>query len=99
MFGLTPFAGAPFADLGVGAINLEGVSATGSIGTVALSFPREVDVTGVLALGSIGDASVAIRYGVQVYPTGVDAIGAIQTVLVWGLIDENQNPNWVQIPT
>jgi len=99
MFGLTSFAGAPFADLGIGAINLTGVSATGEIGTVTLSFPREVDVTSVVALATVGEASVVIRYGVQVYPTGVNATGAIQTVLVWGLIDENQNPNWVQIPT
>jgi hypothetical protein len=29
--------------------------------------------------------------------TGVEAIGTIGTVLVWGEIDDNQSPNWQDI--
>ena len=99
MFGITPFAGAPFADLGGGPITLTGLSATGSMGTVTFSFPRTVDVTNIVALASMGDASVLIQYAVQVYPTGINAAGTMQNVLVWGIIDDSQTPNWVQIPT
>jgi hypothetical protein len=29
--------------------------------------------------------------------TGVQALGLVTTPLVWGLINENQTPNWVQV--
>ena len=99
MFGITPFADAPFADLGGGPLTLTGLSATGSMGTVTFSFPRTVDVTSIVALASMGDASVLVQYAVQVSLTGINAAGTMQNVLVWGIIDDSQTPNWVQIPT
>jgi hypothetical protein len=33
----------------------------------------------------------------DVLVTGVNATGAVGTVLVWGEVDDNQNPNWQNI--
>ena len=34
---------------------------------------------------------------VTVSATGVSATGYVRSVLVWGLIDDSQTPNWVNI--
>jgi hypothetical protein len=31
--------------------------------------------------------------------TGVSATGSVTSPLIWEIIDDNQTPNWVQIPT
>jgi hypothetical protein len=67
------------ADLGsvnvVSGYRVDGVQATGSIGSVMVQIPKSVTVT------------------------GVSAIGRVQTPLVWGNINDSQDPNWVVIPT
>jgi len=59
----------------VSGYRVNGVQATGSIGTVTVSIPKSVTVT------------------------GVSATGRVQTALVWGNINDNQDPNWRVIPT
>ena len=49
-------------------------------------------VAGTTALGTVttqSDANVSV--------TGVAATGNVGSVLVWGEIDDNQNPNWQDI--
>jgi predicted ATP-grasp superfamily ATP-dependent carboligase len=54
-------------------------------------------VTGVSGTGQIGTVAVEVAYLV----TGVSAIGSVGSqspaVNVWGLINTNQNANWIQI--
>jgi hypothetical protein len=54
-----------------------------------------VPATGVSALGQVGSVIVRIPKIVEV--TGVSADGIAGRVLVWGLIDDNQTPNWQNI--
>lgn len=54
-------------------------------------------VNGVQAAASVG--SVLVRINKQVTVTGVSAIGRVQTPLVWGNINDNQDPDWRVIPT
>jgi hypothetical protein len=54
-------------------------------------------VTGVQATVSLGQVTVSIPKSVTV--TGVSAIGRVQTPLVWGNINDSQDPNWRIIPT
>lgn len=72
-----------------------GVSATGQTGTVTTN--HTYNVTGVSATGEIGTVTIKVAYLV----TGVSATGSIgsQTpaVNVWGLINTDQNANWIQI--
>jgi hypothetical protein len=49
----------------------------------------------VVANTELGSVIVKIDKDVEV--TGVEATGVIGTVLVWGLIDDFQNPNWTDI--
>lgn len=70
-----------------------GVSASGAVGTVATQFSYYV--TGVSATGAIGTTS--IQAGARVYVTGVQAVGIVQSVLVWGQINDNQNADWQPI--
>jgi hypothetical protein len=51
-----------------------------------------VPVNGVQAVGKIGDVNISA--GVTVNLTGVQATGIIGQVLVWGQVDDDQDPNW-----
>jgi len=55
-----------------------------------------VIVTGVSATGSIGSVFINVS-GTTAYPTSVTGYGEIGQVIVWGLIPNNQSPNWVTI--
>lgn len=70
-----------------------GVSASGAIGTVTTQ--SSYYVTGVSATASLGN--VVISVGAKVSVTGVQATGSITSVLVWGVINDNQTPNWVDV--
>jgi len=60
-----------------------GVSATGGVGTVAVTGLANVSVTGVSATGGVGTVTVTGLANVSV--TGVSATGAVGTVTVTGL--------------
>ena len=76
-------------------VTLTGVQGAGQIGTTTMQFGARV--TGVQATASLGNAFVRINK--QVTVTGVSAIGRVQTPLVWGNINDSQDPNWRIIPT
>lgn len=50
-------------------------------------------VTGTTQLGTVTTSADAI-----VSPDGVEATGAVGTPLVWGDVDDNQDPEWEDIP-
>jgi predicted ABC-type sugar transport system permease subunit len=64
------------------------------------AFQVEVSVTvivsGVSVVGSIGSVFIDVA-GATAYPTSVTGYGEIGQVIVWGLIPNNQSPNWVAI--
>jgi hypothetical protein len=41
--------------------------------------------------------SVVVTGRANVFPTGVQGNGYVTSVLVWGIIDENQTPDWVPV--
>jgi len=55
-----------------------------------------VVVSGVSVVGSIGSVSINVS-GATAYPTSATGYGQIGQVIVWGLIPNNQSPNWVTI--
>jgi hypothetical protein len=97
MFGFSPFATTAFAALPAGGVLVTGVYATGSVGTVLVTFPVNVSLTGIKATATAG--SVLISGKATVTVTGVQASGGMSNVLVWGIIDDSQTPNWIEIPT
>lgn len=78
-----------------GNVSPSGNEMVGSIGTVSVSLGYRV--TGVEATASVGTVLVSIPKIVSV--TGVSATGSVQTPLVWGIINDNQTPNWAEIIT
>jgi hypothetical protein len=72
-----------------------GIEGIGELGTVTQN--SIYLVTGVFGTGQTGTVTVESRYIV----TGVSATGRIgaqsPAVNVWGLINTNQNANWIQI--
>lgn len=112
MFGIAPFAGAPYASLaGVTiVVALTGVQATGNVGAEVAT---QV-LSGVASSGAVGTVSVAERLialtGVSSTGnvdsptggqpiTGVGASGAVGNVIAiyWRLIDDSQSANWQNI--
>jgi len=72
------------------------VSATGSVGTVTISIGgSDVPVTGVTATALLGNVIVSIPSRVIVM--GTQCIVRTNSVNVWGLIDPNQTPNWIDV--
>ena len=67
-----------------------GTGAVGSVTTATL-----VLVTGVQAVASVG--SVTVAGNVSVFLTGVLALGQVGTVVLWGIVDDNQTPNWQNV--
>jgi hypothetical protein len=72
-----------------------------TVGNVTVFTLKLVDVTGVQALGFVGNTQVKFDTS-RVFPTGVVANGFIGPtfgpgVLVWGLVNDAQDPNWVPV--
>lgn len=86
-------------------VSVTGDANTGPTGTTPpiLAYVNSVNVVsgyyvnGVQATASVGTVTVSIPKSVTV--TGVSATGYVQTALVWGNINDNQDPNWRVIPT
>lgn len=78
------------------------VSVTGVVGTTALGSETatgdaNIAVTGVAGTSALGTAIGG--GGATVTVTGVSATGSVNTVLVWGVIDTSQTPNFSAIST
>lgn len=77
-------------------IDVTGVEGTGQVGDVSVSQSIAVLVAGVEGTGEIGDVTVSTS-GISVLVTGVAATGYVGSVLVWGLVDDTQSPNWQNV--
>jgi hypothetical protein len=112
-WGSGPWGAGPWDDNGIGLVVVNiingsntviatGVEATGSIGTVVISFVpyTYANPTGVEAVGAIG--AVTVVPNTVIILTGVSATGEIGTVLTtansqWFTVNDNQTPNWVPV--
>jgi len=84
MFGFFPYSGDTYAGAGAAssAIAVNGVEATGAVGSVTITGDAVVNLTGVAATGAIGTIEVNIPKIVDV--TGVEATGGVGDVTVVG---------------
>ena len=94
-------------------VSVDGVGATSELGSVTAVVGKAVSVTGVGATGGVGNSTFAITINQSVTGvggtanlgsielplevSGFSATGQIGTVLVWSLIDTEQDPNWTII--
>ena len=69
--------------------------ATGSIGSVSIVGSGIIPVTGLQALGQVGNVTVGEGIGVSV--VGVSGTASVTSLSVWITINDTQTPNWVQI--
>ena len=74
-------------------VTLTGVGAQGAVDTVTTQ--SAYYLTGVSATGQIG--TVTLVAGCKVFVVGVQAAAVVTTPLVWGVINDNQTPNWVPV--
>jgi hypothetical protein len=65
------------------------------LGNVTATAGANVNVTGVNAVGVIGN--VEIKGSAVVNLTGVRTRVRLNRVNVWSLIDTTQNPNWTEV--
>jgi hypothetical protein len=70
-----------------------GVEAASAIGTPTFIHGAGVEPTGVQAAGIIGN----VGFGVKFYVTGVEAIGSVNTPMVWSDIDTSSGTIWIDI--
>jgi len=86
VFGTSPFAVAPFADVGEGSAAavavVTGVAATGAVGTVSITTDQILSVSGVSSTGGVG--TVVVIADANVSPTGVAATSGLGVVSVTG---------------
>ena len=76
-------------------LSVTGVSLSGSLGAFSIKLINRISVTGVSGSLSVNNVSVAANANVNV--TGLSAITNVGKSLVWGLINTDQNPNWIII--
>ena len=81
--------------IGAANVTLTGVSATAALGTATTRTVNSVPVTGVQGVTALGSASVTADS--NVYLTGVSATALTREPLVWGLVNTEQDPNWLLI--
>ena len=68
--------------------NVSGVTTTGNVGSVAIQSSFKQNVTGVNGSGNIGAADLPLIV------SGFLANGKVGSVLVWGVVNTDQTPNW-----
>ncbi len=78
-----------------GAAWYAGANSTDGGSNSGWSFAASTTLTGVSATVTLGNLTISPR--ARVYPSGVYAIGVVQAPLVWGVINDNQIPNWVAV--
>lgn len=77
--------------------SVTGVQASALLNSVTVGVFKRVFVSGVTATGEVGTLTTVADC--NVFPIGVQAAAQVRTPLVWSIINDNQTPNWVQIPT
>ena len=84
-------------------VSVTGLLGTSALGTVSVTAVRNVStsVTGLLGTSALGNITVTTGSGadVSVNVTGLSGTASLGTVLVWGLVDTAQTPNWLAIST
>tara|TARA_R100001082_G_C4359178_1_gene158428 strand:+ start:548 stop:1342 length:795 start_codon:yes stop_codon:yes gene_type:complete len=80
-------------ELSIGA-NVEILSTT-AVGSPEIIPEAKIFPAGVEATGQIGNVSVSLSAVATV--TGVEGTLYTTTVLIWSVVDTNQNPNWTEI--
>ena len=72
-----------------------GVAATGAVGTTTTQTVNRFPVPGFNIVSSLGAITTDAEANISL--TGVSATGELSNVNVWGLIDEDQTPNWQEV--
>ena len=72
-----------------------GVAATGAVGTTTTQTDNRFTAPTLFATTFVGSATVDGEANISLI--GVSATGELSNVNVWGLIDEDQTPNWEEV--
>lgn len=74
-----------------------GVAATGSVGSVTTRSSNivNISITEIQINSALGTLSIDAEANISL--TGLSATGELSNVNVWGLIDEDQTPNWQEV--
>jgi len=74
---------------------ISGLAVTSAVGSVTVHHNAKFNIDGVSASSSLGSITTISKANVSV--TGLSATGFVTNVLVWGLIDDTQTPNYANI--
>lgn len=84
------------ATIGIDA-NVTGIAATGQVGTNRVDIDYFVFPTGVSAAVQTNSVFAGVVIDCDVYVAGLQVIGYVGQVLVWGQIVPSQTPDWTEI--
>jgi hypothetical protein len=77
-------------------ISVTGLQATGAVGSVVVTAEADFFVTGFILNGQLGNVQVSGTG--NIFPQGVVGFGQTTPPLVWGKVDDLQDPNWKVVP-
>jgi hypothetical protein len=80
------------------AVHLIGLEADAQLGVVDARVIIPARVTGLTAVTGLGDATVtSVSISANVSVLGLQARALLNTVSVWGLVNDRQDPNWIPV--
>ena len=74
-----------------------GVAGTSAVGTLTTVTANVFNVQLNEMVSNDPFVNPTVNAGANVTLTGVSATGVVSNLNVWGLVDDAQNPNWVEV--
>jgi len=76
-------------------LTVSGFGTTSALGAVTVVSINNVFITGLAGTSALGSVATVCKANINI--TGLSATGFVSDVLVWGLIDDAQTPNWEKV--
>ena len=73
------------------------VVGTGAVSSVTTVTENTVELVGDIPATGVVNGSFTFSLGVNMTLTGQVGTGEITGLLIWGLVDDSQDPNWTEI--
>ncbi len=74
-------------------------TAQGTVETLGDIIPVPVNGVGLVATGQVGNVTIDTELNVLLVPEGLEMTGVVDNALVWGLIPDGPDGQWVEIVT
>lgn len=76
-------------------LTVSGFGTTSALGTATTTTVNNVFITGLAGTSALGSVTTVCKANTDII--GLLATGSVNDVLVWGLVDDTQTPNWEEV--